>query len=103
MSNDNPAIRPVDNFFASIMSMMLPGLGQLMKGQIMPGIIWALAVGCGYFMYFWPGLIIHGFCILDAAITKGEGQEGKPSTISSKLLIGATVVALLIYIVIRNF
>lgn len=103
MSNDNPAIKPVDNFFASIMSMMLPGLGQLMKGQIMPGIFWALAVGCGYFMYFWPGLIIHGFCILDAAITRGEGHEGKPKTLANKLLLIGMVVSLLIYIVIRNF
>lgn len=103
MSNENPAIKPVDNFFASVMTMMLPGLGQMLKGQIMPGIIWALAVGSGYFMYFWPGLIIHAFCILDAAITKGEGQESKPNTLSRKLLLAAMVVSLLIYIVIRNF
>lgn len=102
MNNDNPAIRPVDNSFAAIMTMMLPGLGQLLKGQIMPGIIWALAVGFGYFAFFWPGLIIHVFCILDAAFTKGENHTAN-SKVSSKLLLLGLVISLIIYIIIRNF
>lgn len=103
MNNDNPAIKPVDNTFAAIMTFMLPGLGQLLKGQIMPGIFWALAVGFGYFAFTWPGLILHIFCILDAAISKGEGQEKKDAIISSKYLIVGVVVTLIIYSVIRLF
>ena len=102
MNNDNPAIKPVDNYFAAIMTFMLPGLGQLLKGQIMPGIFWALAVGFGYFAFTWPGLIIHIFCILDAAITQGEDKSVK-SKLSSKFFLAGLALALIVYAVIRLF
>lgn len=100
--NENPAIKSVPNSFAAIMTMMLPGLGQMLKGQIMPGIFWAMAVGFGYFGYFWPGLIIHTVCILDAALSKGEEPEVK-SSLTSKLLMLALALGLIVYIFIRNF
>lgn len=100
--NTNPAIKSVPNSFAAIMTMMLPGLGQMLKGQIMPGIFWALGVGFGYFSYFWPGLIIHAFCILDAALSKGEDTEMK-SSLTSKLLVVGLALGLIVYIYIRNF
>lgn len=88
---------PVDNDFpnsiAAIWSMMLPGLGQLQKRQAMAGVVWAFLTAGGYFAYFWPGLIIHGFCIADAAFNKGV----KPW--KTLLLI---VPLLLIYIILRN-
>lgn len=101
--SENPVDHKVDNSIAAIWSMMLPGLGQLMKGQVMPGIFWALAVGCGYFAFFWPGLIIHGLCILDAAFNKGENSWIGLETLPKKLMFGALIVGLLCYIVIRNF
>lgn len=100
--NENPAIRSVPNSFAAIMTMMLPGLGQMLKGQVMPGIFWALAVGFGYFSYFWPGLIMHSFCILDAALSKGENAEAKTST-TAKLLMLALALGLIAYTYVRNF
>jgi TM2 domain-containing membrane protein YozV len=101
MSN-NPAIKSVPNSFAAIMTMMLPGLGQMLKGQIMPGIFWSLGVGFGYFSYFWPGIVIHSFCILDAALTKGEEVENNRGP-RSKFLIIALALGLIVYIFIRNF
>jgi hypothetical protein len=100
--NSNPAIKSVPNSFAAIMTMMLPGLGQMLKGQIMPGIFWALGVGFGYFSYFWPGLVIHAICILDAALSKGEEPEMK-SSLTSKLLVVGLALGLIVYIYIRNF
>lgn len=100
---ENPVDHKVDNSIAAIWSMMLPGLGQLMKGQTMPGIFWALAVGFGYFGFFWPGLILHGACILDAAFNKGENSWIGLETLPKKLLFASLVLALLTYIVIRNF
>lgn len=101
--SENPVDHKVDNSIAAIWSMMLPGLGQLMKNQIMPGIFWALFTGFGYFAFFWPGLIIHGLCILDAAFNKGEnswiGFDTWPKRISFALLL----IFLITYIVIRNF
>jgi TM2 domain-containing membrane protein YozV len=92
----NPATNfKIDNSIAAIWSMMLPGLGQMMKGQIMPGIFWAFFVGFGYFAFLWPGLIFHALCILDAALSRGEK--------SNKLLLAGLVLTLLAYIWFRNF
>lgn len=93
MENKNPVDYIAPNSIAAIWSMMLPGLGQLLKGRVMPGIFWALLVGCGYFLYLWPGLTLHALCIVDAAFNKGEGKF---------LHLLGIVSCLLIYIVIRN-
>src|SRR3954465_7425363 len=99
MDSENPVNTKVDNSIAAIWSMMLPGLGQLMKGQIMPGLIWAFFVGFGYFAFFWPGLVIHAFCILDAAFNKGDNSWIGFDTLIKKLLFAALVIALIAYIV----
>lgn len=103
MDSNNPVEFKAPNFLAAVWSTMLPGLGQLLKGRIMPGIIWAACVGVGYFTYFWPGLIIHAFCIMDAGFYKGDGSwldlDTWPKRISFLVLIGF----LLGYIVIRNY
>jgi hypothetical protein len=101
--SDNPVHHKVDNSIAAIWSMMLPGLGQMMKDQIMPGIFWALFTGFGYFFFFWPGLFIHAFCILDAAFNKGENSWIGIDTLPKKILFGALLILLITYIVIRNF
>lgn len=100
---ENPVNIKVDNSIAAIWSMMLPGLGQLMKGQVMPGIFWALAVGFGYFSFFWPGLVIHGLCILDAAFNKGQNSWIGFDTWPKRIAFLALILVLLIYIIIRNF
>ena len=99
----NPVEHKVDNAIAAIWSMMLPGLGQLMKGQVMPGLIWAFLVGFGYFAFFWPGLIFHALCILDAAFNKGTQSWVGVDTLPKKIAIVLLVISLLTYIVIRNF
>lgn len=101
--SENPIHHKVDNSIAAIWSMMLPGLGQFMKDQIMPGIFWALLVGFGYFSFFWPGLFLHGLCILDAAFNKGQNEWIGLNTLPKKIAFAALVLTLLAYIVIRNF
>ena len=101
--NENPVNHPVDNSIAAIWSMMLPGLGQLMKGQIMPGIFWAMAVGFGYFAFFWPGLILHALCILDAGLNKGTNSWIGADTLAKKIIFGLIILALIAYIIFRNF
>jgi TM2 domain-containing membrane protein YozV len=101
--NHNPVDTKVDNSIAAIWSMMLPGLGQMMKGQVMPGIFWAVVVGFGYFAFFWPGLILHAFCILDAAFNKGQNTWIRLDSTSKKIGFAALILALLVYIIFRNF
>lgn len=98
---------PIDyktpNALAAIWSMMLPGLGQMMKGQILPGIFWAALVAGGYYAFFWPGLIFHTLCILDAAFTKGHGSWLGLESWPQRFFFLAMVAGLLAYIYFRNF
>ena len=97
MKNPTEITNPVDyetpNSLAAVWSMMLPGLGQMMKGQIMPGIIWAFLTAGGYYAFFWPGITIHILCVLDAALNKGV-KSWKQFVIIVPLL--------LMYIIYRN-
>lgn len=93
----------VDNALCAIWSMMLPGLGQLLKGQVIPGVIWAVLTGSAYFTFFWPGLMIHAACILDAALNKGPNSWIGVKSWPQRIIIAVIIVALLIYIYIRNF
>lgn len=101
--NHNPVNHPVDNSIAAVWSMMLPGLGQLMKNQVMPGLFWAIFVGSGYFLYLWPGLILHALCILDAAFNKGTNSWIGLDTWPKRIIFVCIVMSLLTYIVVRNF
>lgn len=101
--SENPVEYKIDNSIAAIWSMMLPGLGQLLKGQVMAGIFWAFFVGFGYFAFFWPGLIFHAVCILDAAISKGENSIVSVNSPQKIILLVCLVIGLLAYIVVRNF
>lgn len=100
---NNPVEYNTPNSLAAIWSMMLPGLGQLMKGRIMPGIFWAILVSSGYFSYFWPGITFHAFCILDAAFYKGNGSLLDLDTWPKRFGFLGLISFLLIYIVIRNY
>lgn len=107
MENNNQVFtNPVDyttpNSIAAIWSMMLPGLGQLMKRQVIPGIFWAFFVAAGYFAYLLPGLILHALCILDAAFYKGNGSFIELNTWPKRIGFLAMVGCLLTYIYFRN-
>ena len=93
-TNTNPVDYETPNSLAAIWSMMLPGLGQLMKGQIMPGLFWAFLTAGGYYSFFWPGITIHVLCVLDAALNKGIKTTWKQFLIIVPLL--------LMYIIYRN-
>lgn len=100
--NKNPVEFSPPHSVSAVWSMMLPGIGQLMKGQVMAGIIWAVLVGSGYFFFFWPGLILHACCILDAALNKGPSSIFEFKTWPKRLGLLTLVVFLLFYIVLRN-
>lgn len=103
MDTSNPVDYKIPNSIAAIWSMMLPGLGQMLKGQIMSGIIWSVAVAGGYYGYFWPGLTIHTICILDAAFNKGENSWLDLSTWPKRISFFAIAGGLVWYTIYRNF
>jgi predicted RNA-binding Zn-ribbon protein involved in translation (DUF1610 family) len=52
---------------AAVLSFIIPGLGQMYKGQIGNGLVWMIVVIIGYVMMIIPGLILHLCCIAGAA------------------------------------
>jgi TM2 domain-containing membrane protein YozV len=52
---------------AAVLSLFFPGAGQIYREKIGAGIAWMIAVAIGYVLLVVPGLILHGFCIYDAA------------------------------------
>ena len=51
---------------AAILSLIVPGLGQLYKRQPLNAIVWFVFVGLGYIALIVPGLILHFCCVLGA-------------------------------------
>lgn len=54
------------NVIAALCSLILPGLGQLLQGRILPAILFF--VGMGIAWIFWAGLIIHLWACVNAAL-----------------------------------
>jgi TM2 domain-containing membrane protein YozV len=65
---------------AAVLSFIVPGLGQLYKGQILNGIVWFVFVFLGYLALFVPGLILHFFCVL-GALSGNPWTEGKTTVV----------------------
>jgi hypothetical protein len=51
---------------AMLLSLLLPGLGQIYKGQFINGLLWMFMTVGGYFMMVIPGLVLHLLCVLGA-------------------------------------
>ena len=53
---------------AVLLSFLLPGLGQIYKGQVLTGIVWFVVVVIGYAVLVLPGLLLHVFCLIGAGM-----------------------------------
>jgi TM2 domain-containing membrane protein YozV len=51
---------------AALLSVCVPGAGQLYSGNPLSAVLWFLIVGAGYTLIL-PGLILHVFCVVSAA------------------------------------
>ncbi len=68
---------------AAVLSLVIPGAGQMYKGKIGKGILYLLVVVAGYSLFIIPGLILHILCIVDASrgdpyTSSGKGSQAKP-------------------------
>jgi TM2 domain-containing membrane protein YozV len=59
---------------AAVLSLVIPGAGQMYKGNVGEGIVWLIFTAIGYVFLICPGVIIHLVCILSAA----KGDPTKP-------------------------
>lgn len=53
---------------AAVLSLVIPGAGQMYKGQVLNGLVWLGVVIIGYFLFIVPGLVMHFFCIIGASM-----------------------------------
>lgn len=51
---------------AAVLSFIIPGLGQLYKGQLFNGLAWFCVVVAAYMLFIIPGLFMHLFCVVGA-------------------------------------
>jgi hypothetical protein len=51
---------------AAVLSLVIPGAGQMYKGQIGVGILWLIGTVVGYCAFVVPGLIVHVACVYNA-------------------------------------
>lgn len=52
---------------AAVLSFLMPGLGQLIQGRVLHAVGFFLLTILGYALFIIPGLILHIFCVMDAA------------------------------------
>ena len=74
---------------AAVLSLVIPGAGQMYKGQVGKGILHLIVIVIGYSLFIIPGLILHILCVIDASqgnpYTDSEtGQQVKPVQIVKK-------------------
>jgi hypothetical protein len=63
---------------AAVLSVLIPGLGQVYKGQIFNGLAWFLFVLVGFVAFIVPGLILHLCCVVGAS--SGDPYSGAKRT-----------------------
>jgi TM2 domain-containing membrane protein YozV len=52
---------------AAVLSLLIPGMGQFYKGQVINGVFWFLIVLIGYVALIVPGVALHVCCVIGAA------------------------------------
>ncbi len=49
--------------WAAVLSVLVPGLGQVYNGRILAGAAWFLATAFGYWAVLVPGILIHAAAV----------------------------------------
>jgi len=51
---------------AAVLSVVIPGLGQVYSGRLFAGAMWFLGTAAAYSLILVPGFLVHAFCIWSA-------------------------------------
>lgn len=57
---------------AALMSLVVPGAGQVYKGRVAAGIVWFVIIVAAYAFLGWPALLIHLMCVVTAGSAAPE-------------------------------
>jgi TM2 domain-containing membrane protein YozV len=66
-------LRPNDTV-AAVLSLIIPGAGQIYKGRTAMGIIWLILTVLGYLTLVVPGMLLHFICVFQAAGMEPSGD-----------------------------
>jgi ribosomal protein S27E len=59
--------REMNRGIAAVLSLVIPGAGQMYRGKVLQGFVWLVCVYAGYLLLFFPGLLLHALCVWMAA------------------------------------
>jgi TM2 domain-containing membrane protein YozV len=79
---------------AALLSFFFPGAGQIYKGKIGAGLLWFIAVPIGYFCIILPGIILHVWCVYNAAAVGPNGQQSEGAdrdTLNVVIILGVII------------
>jgi TM2 domain-containing membrane protein YozV len=65
------------NGTAAVLSLFIPGAGQMYKGNTAKGFGWLLGAGIGYMLLIVPGIIVHIVCIFNAATSDPADERNE--------------------------
>jgi hypothetical protein len=51
---------------AAVLSVVVPGLGQVYCGRLLAGALWFLGTGFAYWAILVPGFLVHALCVWSA-------------------------------------
>lgn len=51
---------------AAVLSVLLPGLGQVYSGRLLAGGLWFLGTALAYHAVLLPGFLVHAVCVWSA-------------------------------------
>jgi TM2 domain-containing membrane protein YozV len=54
------------SLLAGLLSLFIPGLGQLYRGRFFAAVFWFVLTAAGYACFFIPGVVLHILCVLSA-------------------------------------
>ena len=60
-------VREPNAAIAAVLSMLVPGAGQLYAGRPLSAVTWFVVVTLGYLLLIVPGILLHILCIASAA------------------------------------
>ena len=79
---------------AAVLSLFIPGAGQIYKGRISVGLSWLISVVAGYTLMVFPGVILHIICIYKA-YSGNPYEKESDSPLTPVIMIGVILVALI--------
>ncbi len=61
-----PVARAPSPGIAAVLSVLIPGLGQVYGGRLLAGALWFLGTCFAYSAVLLPGFLVHAFCVWSA-------------------------------------